>query len=133
MSYSHLSCATQNKLGIGHPPEVAQWQGRVQCNCMVLSSSSVQDCFFFSFLCNCFSCFLDCDDHSNITLQPFLSGRICKYFYQKLSLLKGVIRNRLYRRIMHLRRDVFLISAWVPYIFIALRIIQISITCEILD
>ena len=72
---------------------VAQWQHRVQYNCTVLSSSSVLDCFFFSFLCNCFSCFLDCHDHSNIIFQPFLSGRIFKSYYQKLSLLKGVIHR----------------------------------------
>ena len=75
-TYLHLLWAIQNKLGIGHAPEVslAQWQSRVQCNCTILSSGSVQDCFFFGFLCNCFSCFLDCGDHSDITLQPFLSG-----------------------------------------------------------
>ena len=81
-SYLHLLWATQNNLGIGHPPEglVAQWQSRVQCNCTVLSSSSVQDSLSFGFLCNCFTCFLDCSDHSKITVQPFLrGGGIFKY------------------------------------------------------
>ena len=114
---------------------VAQWQHTVQCNCTVLSSSSVQDCFFFSFLCNCFSCFLDCHDHSNIILQPFLSGRIFKSCYQKLSLLKGVI-HRLSLGIVCIEQlctHFFFISKWVLYIFIALKIIQILIRCEILD
>ena len=138
ISYGQL----QNNVGIGHLPEVsvAQWQSRVQCNCMVLSSGSVQECFFFGFLCNCFSCFLDCGGHSNITLQPLLSGgRIFKYYYHKLALLKEVI-HRLSLGIVCIEElctyeDLFFffISTWVPYIVIALKIIQISIRCEILD
>ena len=109
--------------------------GSAEFSCTVLSSSSVQDCFFFSFLCNCFSCFLDCHDHSNIILQPFLSGRIFKSYYQKLSLLKGVI-HRLSLGIVCIEQlctHFFFISKWVLYIFIALKIIQILIRCEILD
>ena len=85
LSYLHLIWATQNNLGKGHPPEVlvAQWQSRVRCNCTVLSSSAVQDCFFFSFLCNCFSCFLDCQDHirtshCNLSLVDEFSSLITK-------------------------------------------------------
>ena len=123
----HLLWATQNKLGMGHPLEVlvAQWQSRVRCNCTVLSSSSVQDYFSFSFLCNCFSCFLVCQDHSNITLQPFLCRRISKSYYQMLSLLKGVI-PRLSLGIVCIEQfwtHFFFISKWVLYIFIGLKII----------
>ena len=106
---------------MSHPPEVlvAQWQSRVRCNCTVLSSSAVQDCFFFSFLCNCFSCFLNCQDHSNITLQPFLSRRIFKFYYQKLSLLREVI-HRLSLGIVCIEQlcTLFFISKWVLYIFL---------------
>ena len=106
---------------MSYPPEVlvAQWQSRVRCNCTVLSSSAVQDCFFFSFLCNGFSCFLNCQDHSNITLQPFLSRRIFKSYYQKLSLLREVI-HRLSLGIVCIEQlcTLFFISKWVLYIFL---------------
>ena len=67
LPYLHLLWATQKKLEISQLPDglIAQ---RVQRDRAVMGSSSVQDSFFFSFLCNYFSCFLDCDDHLNFQI-----------------------------------------------------------------
>ena len=60
LPYLHLLWVTKKKLGISQLPDglIAQC---VQRNRAVMGWSSGQDCFFFSVLCNCFSCFLNCN------------------------------------------------------------------------
>jgi len=130
LPYLNLLWVTRKKLGISQPSDglIAQC---VQRDRAVMGSSSAQDCFFFSFLCNCFSCFLNCNDHLNFNSQAFLTWhtRILMYYLPKFVHRRN-LEAGLSWRIIQLSRGVFFIGAWVHCICIVLlRIIQISIRC----
>ena len=129
LPYLLLLWVTKKKLGISQLPDdlIAQC---VQRNRAVMGWSSAQDCFFFSVLCNCFSCFLNCNDHLNFNSQPFLTWhtRILMYYLPKFVHRRNLEAGLSWRIIQLLKRCFFFKARGFP-VFVLLKIIQISIRC----